>query len=234
MFQTPLSRLILALDVPTVPEAEALVDATAGSVGVYKIGLELAMAGGIDLARRLSAEGVPVFLDMKLLDIGNTVAGAVRNAGDLGVRFLTVHAYPQAMQAARDACAPSLNLVAVTVLTSMGDRDLQEAGYGALAADLVNHRLAAAKALGLTFVVCSPLEARAAANLRLSPITPGVRHAEDSAGDQKRVATPQQAVADGAEAIVVGRPIAQAADPKAAAARYVSAIADGLGGRAGG
>jgi len=232
-FTTPESRLVLALDVPDVAAAERLVEATRGVVGVWKIGFELALSGGLDFSRRLSGEGEAVFLDMKLLDIGNTVAGATRAAGRLGIRFLTVHAYPQALGAAVGARAEGLSIVAVTVLTSMDDADLAAAGYGLGASDLVARRIAAAAEAGADCIVCSPAEAAAAARSGLSVITPGVRLPEDAAGDQKRVATPREAIAAGADAIVVGRPVSGAADPRAAALRYRDAIAEGLGRRAG-
>lgn len=232
-FTTPESRLALALDVPDVARAERLVEVTRGVVGVWKIGFELALSGGLDLARRLSGEGEAVFLDLKLLDISNTVAGATRAAGRLGVRFLTVHAYPQALRAAVATRPEGLAIVAVTVLTSMDDADLAAAGYGLGAAGLVERRIAAAAEAGADCIVCSPAEAAAAARSGLSVITPGVRLPEDAAGDQKRVATPQDAIAAGADAVVVGRPISAAADPSAAALRYRDAIAEGLVRRAG-
>jgi orotidine-5'-phosphate decarboxylase len=229
-FTTPTSRLALALDVADVAAAERLVEATRGTVGVYKIGFELALSGGIALAGRLAAEGEAVFLDMKLLDIPNTVAGATRAASALGVRFLTVHAYPQALRAAAAAAAKGehLSIVAVTVLTSMDDGDLAEAGYATDAADLVARRIGAARAAGADAIVCSPAEAAVAAQSGVAVITPGVRLPEDGTGDQKRVATPQAAIAAGADAVVVGRPIAAAPDPRAAALRYREAIAEGL------
>jgi orotidine-5'-phosphate decarboxylase len=230
-FSSPESRLALALDVADVAAAERLVAATRGVVGIYKIGFELALSGGIDLAGRLAAEGEAVFLDMKLLDIANTVAGATRAAGRLGVRYLTVHAYPQALAAAVAARPEGLSVVAVTVLTSMDDADLAAAGYADTAAALVERRIAAAAQAGADCIVCAPTEATVASRSGLAVITPGVRRPEDAAGDQKRVATPQGAIAAGAHAIVVGRPISGADDPKAAALRYRDAIAEGLAGR---
>jgi len=227
-FSSPESRCILAIDTPDTATAEALVDATRGIVGVYKIGFESALSGGMDLARRLAADGVDVFLDMKILDIGNTVAGATRAAGAIGVRYLTVHAYPQAIEAAVAARPSGLCVVAVTVLTSMDDGDLAAAGYAAGVETLVERRIAAAAAGGADCVVCAPDEALAARGSGLAVITPGVRLPEDAAGDQKRVATPQEAINAGADAIVVGRPIAAAADPRAAAVRYRDAVAEAL------
>lgn len=228
MFVSAESRLILALDVADRARAEALVAATEGVVGVYKVGLEFALAGGLGFARELAADGRAVFLDMKLLDIANTVAGAVRAAAGLGVRFLTVHAYPQALTAAVGAAPGGPTIVAVTVLTSLDDADLAEAGYGCGAADLVERRIGQAAALGAGAVVCSPREAAVAKRSGLAVITPGVRLTQDAAGDQKRVATPGEAIAAGADALVVGRPIAAAADVRGAAERYRDAIAAGL------
>jgi orotidine-5'-phosphate decarboxylase len=229
MFGTPERRLILALDVPDVAAAARLVEATAGAVGVYKVGMELAYAGGLPFAADLAAAGHAVFLDLKLLDIPNTVAGGVRSAGRLGARFLTVHAYPQALAAAVAARPAGLSIVAVTVLTSMDDADLAAAGYAEGATALVERRIAAAAAAGAEAIVCAPTEAAAARRSGLAVITPGVRLPEDAAGDQKRVATPQQAIAAGADALVVGRPISGARDPRAAAERYARAVMEALG-----
>lgn len=228
MFDTPESRLILALDVPDTAAAARLVDATAGVVGIYKVGMEFAYAGGLAFARDLAASGHAVFLDLKLLDIPNTVAGGVRSAGALGAKFLTVHAYPQALRAAVAARPSGLAVVAVTVLTSMDDADLAETGYAEGATALVERRISAAREAGADAIVCAPTEAAAARRSGLAVITPGVRLAEDSAGDQKRIATPTEAIAAGAHAVVVGRPITAAADPRAAAERYRGAIRAGL------
>ncbi|WMS44178.1 orotidine-5'-phosphate decarboxylase [Acuticoccus sp. MNP-M23] len=231
IFDTPKSRLILALDFADTAKAEALVKATEGMVGVYKIGFECALAGGIDLARELVESGHHVFLDMKLLDIANTVASAVRSAGKLGVDFLTVHAYPQAIAAAVAARPEGLQIVAVTVLTSLDDGDLAEAGYALSTEALAKRRIETAAALGADCIVCSPREAVHAHRSGLTVITPGVRLPEDSPGDQKRVATPQVAIRNGADAVVVGRPINASPAPDEAAARYVEAIREGLASR---
>ena len=228
-FESAQDRLIVALDVPDRAAAERLVEATDAVVGVYKIGLEFAMAGGLAFAGELARSGRAVFLDMKLLDIPNTVAAATRTAGALGVEFLTVHAYPQALRAAVSARPAGLAVTAVTVLTSLADTDLSEAGYGTTVDTLVGERIAAAAACGADAIVCAPAEAAAAKRTGLTVITPGVRLAEDPSGDQKRVATPQQAILAGADAIVVGRPINAAADPGEAAERYRHAISEALG-----
>ncbi|MEO1103539.1 MAG: orotidine-5'-phosphate decarboxylase [Pseudomonadota bacterium] len=185
---TPQSHLCLALDVTDRARAEALVQATEDFVGVYKIGLEFAMAGGLAFAKELAGAGRSVFLDMKLLDIANTVAGAVRSASALGITYLTVHAYPQAITAAVAARPAGLSIVAVTVLTSLDDEDLEQTGYAMPANELVHWRIEQAAALGANAIVCAPSEAAAAKLSGLTVITPGVRLATDAAGDQKRVA----------------------------------------------
>ncbi|WP_420391852.1 orotidine-5'-phosphate decarboxylase [Acuticoccus sp.] len=228
MAECATDRLILALDVADTAAAERLVAATEGVVGVYKIGLEFALAGGIGTAAALARAGHRVFLDMKLLDIGNTVAGATRAAGALGAAYLTVHAYPQALAAAVGARPAGLSIVAVTVLTSMGEDDVAAAGYADRVTALVDRRIAAAVTAGADAIVCAPGEAAAARRSGLTVITPGVRLPADAAGDQRRVATPQEAIATGADAIVVGRPIGASADPRAAAERYLAAIEEGL------
>lgn len=225
----PRDRLIVALDFPRVAAAEAMIARLGASVGVYKIGLELILGGGIGLAGHLVAEGRQVFLDAKLLDIDNTVAKAVENAAGLGVGFLTVHAYPKAMRAAVAARGDSpLKLLGVTVLTSMSDRDLAEAGYAGSVRDRVLARAADAKAAGMDGVVASAEEAsaiRAEVGADFLIVTPGIRPAGASVGDQKRVVTPAAAIAAGADYLVVGRPITEAGDPRAAADAIVAEIA---------
>lgn len=222
-------RLIVALDVADVAAAEALVARLGDAVTFYKVGLELAFAGGFDLARALKAAGKSVFLDMKLHDIPNTVERAVANAARLGVDLLTVHAYPQTMAAAAAGrgTAP-LRILAVTVLTSMSEADATAAGYGAPIGDLVRRRTAQAAASGVDGVVCSPFEA-ASARAVLGPgrlvVTPGIRPAGAAAGDQRRIATPADALRAGASHLVVGRPITADADPAAAARAILAEMA---------
>ena len=227
--KTPRDRLIVALDVPTVPEAEALIARLGDSVGVYKIGLELILGGGVVLAERLAAEGGNVFLDAKLLDIDNTVAKAVANAARLGVRFLTVHAYPKAIRAAVAARGDAaLALLGVTVVTSMDDADLAAAGCAGTVKDRVLARAADAKAAGMDGIVASPHElaaVRAAVGAGMILVSPGIRPAGAAMGDQKRAATPAEAIRAGADYLVVGRPITEADDPRAAAAAIVEEIA---------
>ncbi len=225
----PRDRLIVALDFPRVAAAEAMIAQLGDSVGVYKIGLELILGGGIDLAGHLVAAGKKVFLDAKLLDIDNTVAKAVENAVNLGVNFLTVHAYPKAMRAAVAArgTAP-LKLLGVTVLTSMNDADLAEAGYSGNVRDRVIARAKDAKAAGMDGIVASAAEAsaiRAAVGADFTLVTPGIRPAGAAAGDQKRIVSPAAAIAAGADYLVVGRPITEAPDPRAAADGIVAEIA---------
>lgn len=215
-------RLIVALDVPTAAEAEALVARLGEAVGFYKIGLELIFGGeGLALAAGLVARGKKVFLDAKLHDIPHTVAAATARVAGLGATFLTVHAYPQTMRAAREAAnGTGLRLLAVTVLTSADDADLAEAGYGVSAVDLVRRRALQARGAGIDGLVMSPREAasvRALIGPAMTIVTPGVRLAGDEPGDQKRITTPGAAIAGGADYLVVGRPITAAADPAAAA-----------------
>jgi orotidine-5'-phosphate decarboxylase len=221
-------RLILALDVPTLAEAEAVIARTQGAVGVYKIGYQLAFAGGLALAERLARDGTRVFLDMKLHDIGNTVANGVASVAAMGVEFLTVHAYPQTMKAAVDARGTSgLKILAVTVLTSYDDTDLAAAGYEMTVADLAAERAAQSRDIGVDGLVCSPEEAarlRGIVGPKMLLVTPGIRPAGSETGDQKRIMTPAKAIAAGADYLVVGRPIVKAADPRAAAEAIVAEI----------
>ena len=225
-------RLIVALDVPDVVAAETLVGRLGTSVTFYKIGLELAYNGGLGLAERLIGTGRKVFLDLKLHDIPNTVAGATAQVARLGVSFLTVHAYPQTMRAARDARGDGdLRLLAVTVLTSMDDADLVEAGYRYGAAQLVPRRAEQARDLGIDGLVMSPHEVgfvREIVGPGMVIVTPGIRPAGAAAGDQKRIMTPGEAIAAGADHLVVGRPITAAADPRAVAEAVQDEIARAL------
>jgi orotidine-5'-phosphate decarboxylase len=224
----PRDRLIVALDVPSVTAAEAMIARLGDSVTFYKIGYQLGYAGGFPLVRKLADAGKKVFLDLKLHDIGNTVAKGVESVAGLGATFLTVHAYPQTMKAAVEARAGSnLKILAVTVLTSYDDADLQTAGYRLGVSDLVKLRAEQAKAIGVDGLVCSAEEAanlRAIAGATMSLVTPGIRPVGSASGDQKRIMTPSRAIAAGADYLVVGRPVMEAADPKAAADAIVSEI----------
>ena len=224
----PRERLIVALDVASIAEAEALVARLGETVSFYKIGYQLAFAGGIDFARVLAGAGKRVFLDLKLHDIGNTVARGVEGVARLGASFLSVHAYPQTMHAAVDARKGSaLRLLAVTVLTSYGDADLAAAGYDFTVPELVAERAAQARDVGIDGLVCSGEEAamlRSKIGAGMILVTPGIRPAGAAAGDQKRVMTPAAAIAGGADYLVVGRPIIAAPDPKAAADAIIAEI----------
>jgi orotidine-5'-phosphate decarboxylase len=224
----PRSRLIVALDLSSVEAAEAMVKRLGDAVSFYKIGYQLGFAGGLGLAEKLTDAGKRVFLDLKLHDIGNTVRLGVKSVARLGATFLTVHAYPQTMAAAVAAREGSLRVLAVTVLTSYGDRDLKEAGYDTTVKKLVARRAEQARVLGVDGLVCSPEEAanvRAIVGAGMVLVTPGIRPAGATAGDQKRIMTPAAAVATGADYLVVGRPIIAAADPLAAAQAVVDEIA---------
>jgi len=229
----PRERLIVALDVSSVAEAEAMVARLGDSIVFYKIGYQLAFAGGLGFAQSLVDAGKRVFLDMKLHDIGNAVARGVEGIARMGVTFLTVHAYPQTMHAAVDARADSnLRILAVTVLTSYDDADVAAAGYDFTVPELVAERAAQARDIGVDGLVSSAEEAA-----RLRPIigpsmvlvTPGIRPAGVEAGDQKRIMTPSAAIKAGAYYLDVGRPIVAASDPKAAAAAIVAEIAAAQG-----
>ena len=224
----PRERLIVALDVPSVAEAEALVARLGEAVSFYKIGYALAFAGGIDLARALAGAGKRIFLDLKLHDISHTVARGVESVARLGASFLTVHAYPQTMHAAVDGRAASdLRLLAVTVLTSYDDADLAAAGYDFSVLELAAERAAQARDIGIDGLVCAGEEAaalRPVIGSGMVLVTPGIRPAGSPAGDQKRVMTPAAAIAAGADHLVVGRPITAAIDPKAAADAIVAEI----------
>jgi len=224
----PRDRLIVALDVSTVEEARAMVARLGDAVSFYKIGYQLALAGGLSYAAVLIDSGKQLFVDMKLHDIGNTVAAGVKSVSRVGATFLTVHAYPQTMKAAVEAREGGLRILAVTVLTSYDDADLKAAGYGISVGDLVAQHARQALEIGVDGLVCSPQEVsnlRAIVGDRLALVTPGIRPAGAEAGDQKRIATPAAAIAAGADYLVVGRPIVAAADPKAAAQAIVAEIA---------
>ncbi len=214
-------KLIVALDVDGVADARAMIDLLGGAVCFYKIGHQLAFSGGLELARQLTLEGKHVFLDMKLLDIDNTVEKGVAAIARSGVTMLTVHAYPKAMRAAVKAAAgSSLIVLGVSVLTSMDAADLAEAGYAAAPRELVLRRALQARETGMGGIVCSPQEAkavRAVIGPGLALVAPGIRPAGADIGDQKRIATPRDALKAGASHLVVGRPITAAADPHKAA-----------------
>lgn len=218
-------KLIVALDVPDVAEARKVVETLDGEVRFFKIGYQLAFAGGLEFARDLKRGGFKVFLDMKLLDIDNTIEKGVTNIAAMGFDMLTVHAYPKTMRAAVKAAEGSgLCLLGVTVLTSMDDADLAAAGYGASASNLVLARAKDAAAAGMGGIVASAQEAQAIRK-EIGPdmalVTPGIRPAGAEIGDQKRVMTPARAIDAGASHLVVGRPIVAASDRKQAAVQIL-------------
>ena len=220
-------RLIVALDLPSVEEAKAMVARLGAAVSFYKVGYQLAFAGGLAYAPVLADAGKAVFLDLKLHDIGNTVAEGVKSVSRLGASFLSVHAYPQTMKAAVEAREGILRILAVTVLTSYNDADVAAAGYDFTVAELVAERAAQARDIGVDGLVCSAAEAakvRSIVGGKLALVTPGIRPAGADAGDQKRIMTPAAAIAAGADYLVVGRPIIAAADPQAAAQAIVEEI----------
>ena len=229
----PKDRLIVALDLPSVGPAEAMIARLGDSVSFYKIGYQLAFAGGLPLVRQLADAGKKVFVDLKLHDIGNTVARGVESVAKLGATFLTVHAYPQTMKAAVEGRAGSgLKVLGVTVLTSYDDGDLHAAGYRLGVSDLVEARAQQAQVLGLDGLVCSPEEATALHKIvghQMVLVTPGIRPAGSATGDQKRIMTPARAIAAGADYLVVGRPVMEAADPGAAADAIQAEIRQALG-----
>ncbi|HEX9471236.1 MAG TPA: orotidine-5'-phosphate decarboxylase [Bradyrhizobium sp.] len=229
----PKDRLIVALDLPRVDQAEAMVARLGDSVTFYKIGYQLSFAGGLPLVRHLADAGKKVFLDLKLHDIGNTVARGVESITKLGATFLTVHAYPQTMKAATEARAGSgLKILAVTVLTSYDDGDLHAAGYRFGVSDLAEARAQQAQVLGVDGLVCSPEEAASLHKIvghQMVLVTPGIRPAGSATGDQKRIMTPARAISAGADYLVVGRPVLEAADPKATAEAIQAEIVQALG-----
>jgi len=221
-------RLIVALDLPSVQAAEGMVSRLGESVLFYKIGYQLAFAGGLPFAAGLIAAGKQVFLDLKLHDIGNTVTKGVESVAQLGATFLTVHAYPQTMKAAVEGKRGSaLRILAVTVLTSYDDADLAAAGYDLTVQELAAARAQQARDTGIDGLVCSAEEAaslRSIAGPGMVLVTPGIRPAGSATGDQKRIMTPSRAIEAGADYLVVGRPVVEAADPKRAADAIVAEI----------
>jgi orotidine-5'-phosphate decarboxylase len=223
-----MNPIIVALDVESAEEARGLVRRIGPEVSFYKVGLELYCAAGMDFVRELLGEGKEVFLDLKLYDIGETVKRAVAQVARTGVRFLTVHGVGAVMRAAREGRGDSpLQLLAVTVLTSFDRRDLEEDGYNCEVSELVIRRARQAMGAGMDGMVTSPLEVaavRALAGPDTILVTPGVRSAGAGKGDQKRVATPEEALCAGASYVVMGRQITRAQDPAAEVARVLAEI----------
>ncbi|ODT80884.1 MAG: orotidine 5'-phosphate decarboxylase [Pelagibacterium sp. SCN 64-44] len=225
-------QLIVGLDVDSRARAEDIVALLGDAVDFYKIGYQCFYGGdGLALGKALMAAGKKVFFDLKLLDIDNTVEKGVAAFAETGASMLTVHAYPKTMRAAARAAAGSgLCILGVTVLTSMDDADVKEAGYGRDAAGLVALRAEQARAAGIGGLVASPHEAemiRAIVGPQMAIVTPGIRPAGSAMGDQKRVMGPAAALAAGATHLVVARPIIEAADPAAAARAILAEMAGG-------
>jgi orotidine-5'-phosphate decarboxylase len=215
-------RLIVALDVSSAAEAQKLVSRIGDAAGIYKVGLQLFTAKGPGIVRDLVSSGRRVFLDLKLHDIPTTVALAVKATTELGAHMLTIHASGGSamLRAATEAAAGRLNLLAVTVLTSLSDEDMQEIGISGHVSDQVLRMASLAQSAGCQGIVASPREAlmvRKALGEGFAIVTPGIRPAGAESNDQQRIATPAQAIVNGASHIVVGRPITHAPDPAKAA-----------------
>jgi orotidine-5'-phosphate decarboxylase len=229
-------RLIVALDVPSTVEAQKLVARIGDAAGIYKVGLQLFTAEGPGIVRDLVSSSRRVFLDLKLHDIPTTVALAVKSAAELRVDMLTIHASGGAamLRAAAEAAAGRLNLLAVTVLTSLNDEDIQEIGVSGRVSDQVLRMAALAQSAGCQGIVTSPREAlmvRKALGEGFTIVTPGIRPAGAETNDQQRSATPAQAISNGASHIVVGRPITHAPDPAKAAEAIISEMGQAKIGR---
>ena len=223
-----MNPLIVALDFESAAKARELVSRLGDHVTFYKVGLELYAAAGMEFVRELIGQGKDVFLDLKLYDIGETVKRAVAQVAASGVRFTTVHGSKVIMRAAVEGrgSAP-LKLLGVTVLTSFDQDDLADLGYPCTLADLVALRVRKAREAGIDGIVCSPLEAaavRTIAGPEAILVTPGVRSAGAGKGDQKRVATPAEALRNGADYLVIGRQVTRAEDPSAEALRILEEI----------
>ena len=221
--------IIVALDFETAAEASALVALLGDRIQVYKIGIELYAGAGMAFARELRSQGKDVFLDMKFYDIPETVRRAVCQVARAGLQFLTVHGSDAVMRAAVEGRDTSnLQLLAVTLLTSFDRQDIEDLGYPCEATDLVDLRVRKAMAAGMQGIVASPLDAarvRRLAGAGALLVTPGVRSAGAAKSDQKRVATPAEAIREGADYVVVGRQVTRAADPVGEVDRVLEEIA---------
>lgn len=230
MPHNPKDNLIVALDFPTTDEAHALVETLGAEVQFYKVGLELLFAGGLNYAQTLKQQGKNVFLDMKLLDIANTVEKAVANIAGFGFDMLTIHGTDRkTMDAAVKGRGNSnLKLLAVTVLTSLNDDDVKEQGSRMAPQELVLHRAQLARDAGIDGIVASGQEAKAIRDVvgsEMLVVTPGIRLAGAASDDQARIITPERAISAGASHLVVGRPISRANDPELAARTFQAEIA---------
>ena len=221
--------IIVALDVENAAQARALVKTLGDAGGFYKVGMELYAAAGMDFVRELIGAGKQVFLDLKFYDIGETVKRAVAQVAAIpGIRFLTIHAHPTVMRAAREGKGNApLQLLAVTVLTSWTQQDLTDDGHSESLAALVARRVTHARDCGIDGLICSPLEVarvREIAGTHSILVTPGVRSPGADTGDQKRIATPAMAIRHGANYLVMGRQITRAADPAAEMHRVLTEL----------
>lgn len=221
--------LIIALDVDSVAAALELVERIGDAADFYKIGMELYAAAGMDMVSKLYAVGKSVFLDLKLYDIGETVKRATHQICSNGkVKFLTVHGSRAVMNAAAEGRGSSSTaLLAVTVLTSFDREDLADLGYPGPVSELVDLRVKKAHESGMDGIVCSPLDVarvRSVGGSHLKLVTPGVRSAGAAKGDQKRIATPAEAIRDGADYLVIGRQVTRAADPRSACEQILAEI----------
>jgi len=220
--------IIIALDVETANEARSLVSKIGSAVDFYKVGMELYAASGMEVVTELITARKQVFLDLKFHDIGETVKRAVAQVAKRGVRFLTVHATDSVMRAAVEGKGASeLELLGVTVLTDVDQEDLSRMGHSCTLEELVGRRAKSAVELGMDGLVCSPLEVarvRMIAGPHTVLVTPGVRSAGASVGDQKRVATPAEALRNGANYLVIGRQVTRAASPGAEVERILKEI----------
>jgi orotidine-5'-phosphate decarboxylase len=221
--------LIIALDVDNAQEALSLVERIGPAATFYKVGMELYAAAGMSLVKQISASGRKVFLDLKLYDIGETVKRATRCiCNSAAPAFLTVHGSRSVMQAAVEGRGDSTTiLLAVTVLTSFDQDDIADLGYQSSIPDLVDLRVKKARESGIDGIVCSPLEVarvRQVAGPGMKLVTPGVRSAGVDKGDQKRTATPAEALSNGADYLVIGRQVTRAADPRAACEQILAEV----------
>jgi orotidine-5'-phosphate decarboxylase len=221
--------IIVALDYESPHEAWELVLRVGDRINFYKVGMELYAAAGMDFVRKLRAQGKDVFLDMKFYDIPETVRRAVCQVARSGARFLTVHGSDAVMRAAVEGRGTSnLKLLGVSVLTSFDQQDIRDLGYPCEVADLVDLRVQRSREAGVDGVVISPLDAARVRSI-VGPdsilVTPGVRSAGTAKSDQKRVATPAEAIRDGADYVVIGRQITRVIDPVAAVDRVLEEIA---------
>ena len=231
-----INPLIIALDVDSTTEALQIIERLGPAADFYKVGMELYAVGGMEFVTQLGSFGKKVFLDLKLYDIGETVKRATRQlVGNSAVEFLTVHGSRTVMKAAVEGRgAKRTQLLAVTVLTSFDQEDLADLGYSTPISELVELRVRNAVESGIDGIVCSPLEVarvRATGGPKLKLVTPGVRSAGAAVGDQKRVATPKEAIANGADYLVIGRQVTRAADPRKACEEVLDEIRPSLLGR---